>query len=140
MTASHSYIRDHPLTGRELIIDLDQVIDELLPISPDSDRKGLALVKQAGLNMVITALAAGAQLSEHASRGVVVLQVLGGVVELRTERITQELGAGHLAVIDVLEPHGVTALEDAILLITTSMFEEVGGDISERSEVNPTAR
>jgi quercetin dioxygenase-like cupin family protein len=132
MTASHSYTQEHPLRGRELVIDLDEVIDEVLPIPPDSDRRGVALLKHTGLNMIVTALRAGAELSESTARGVIAVQVLEGFVELRTNQTSDNVRTGQLAIIDVLEPHTLTAREDSLLLITVSMLEEIGAEISKR--------
>ena len=134
MTATHTYLEEHPLRGgREVVIDLDEVTDEVLPIPPDQDRKGVALLKHRGLNMVVTALRAGAELSEHASRGVIAVQVLDGFVELRTNQTSDDIRTGQLAIIDVLEPHTLTAREDSLLLITVSMLEEMGADVSDRN-------
>jgi quercetin dioxygenase-like cupin family protein len=132
MTAPHSYIQEHPLRGRELVIDLDEVVHEVLPIPPDRDVRGVALLKQTGLNMVVTALRAGAELSEHTARGVITVQVLEGFVELRTNQTSDNVRTGQLAIIDVLEPHTLTAREDSLLLITVSMLEEIGADVSDR--------
>ena len=133
MTASHSYVQEHPLRDRELVIDLNKVVADLLPIPPDRDRNGVALLKHTGLNMVVTALRAGAELSEHTSRGVVAVHVLDGSLELRTNQAAADVSKGQLAVIDVLEPHSLTAREDSLLLITVSMLEEIGGDVSTRT-------
>src|SRR5687768_6142392 len=130
MTASHSYIQDHPLRDHELVIDLNKVAADVLPVPPDRDRTGVALLKHTGLNMVVTALRAGAELSEHTSRGVIAVQVLDGFVELRTHQTSADVRKGQLAIIDVLEPHSLTAREDSLLLITVSMLEEIGGDVS----------
>ena len=130
MAASHSYLQDHPLRGRELVIDLDKAVAEVLPIPPDRDRSGVALLKHTGLNMVVTALRAGAELSEHTSRGVIAVQVLDGFVQLRTNQTSAEVRKGQLAIIDVLEPHSLTAREDSLLLITVSMLEEIGANVS----------
>jgi quercetin dioxygenase-like cupin family protein len=132
MTASRSYLDEHPLRGREVVIDLDEVTDEVLPIPPDRDRKGVALLKHTGLNMVVTALRAGAELSEHTSRGVIAIQVLDGFVELRTNQTSDDIRTGQMAIIDVLEPHTLTAREDSLLLITVSMLQEMGADVSDR--------
>lgn len=105
MTASHSYIEEHPPRARQMVIDLDEVVEELLPIPPDGDRKGVAMLKQAGLNMVVTVLREGAELAAHTSRDVVAMQVHAGAVELRTAESSDDVRAGQLAIIDVLEPH-----------------------------------
>jgi quercetin dioxygenase-like cupin family protein len=118
------------MRDREMVIDLDAVIDELLPIPPDHDRCGVALAKQTGLNMVVTALREGAELSEHTSRGVTAIQVLDGAIELQTRETSDDLRAGQIAVIEVLEPHSVIAREDSTLLITVSMLQEIGGEVS----------
>ncbi|MEZ4503029.1 MAG: hypothetical protein R3C39_10425 [Dehalococcoidia bacterium] len=129
-----SYLDGHPVRGRELTVDLPTVLGELALDSSDRDRRGAALLKQAGLNMVLTNLRAGAELSEHNPRGIVVIHVLSGNVRLHLERGDEDLHQGQLAIIDVPETHSLTALTDAVLLITVSMFEEVGADVRGRSE------
>jgi len=83
--------------------------------------------------LVLTALRAGAELSEHTARGVIAVLVLEGFVELRTNQTSDDVRVGQLAIIDVLEPHTLTAREDSLLLITVSMLEERGVDVSSQS-------
>ena len=54
-------------------------------------------------------------------------------MELRTNQTSDDVRVGQLAIIDVLEPHTLTAREDSLLLITVSMLEERGADVSSQS-------
>ena len=58
--AGHSYLRTHDLSAEHLLIDLSEAVTELHGLAgAGQDRRGVTLVKQGGLNVVLTHLHAG---------------------------------------------------------------------------------
>jgi quercetin dioxygenase-like cupin family protein len=138
MTTSerHSYLEDHEVSGDELSFDLKERL-AALHVADGQSRAGVALAKESGLNIVLTRLKRGTQLSEHAARGPVSIQVLEGRVRLAAGGRSDELSSGQLAVVDAEVPHSLDALEDCALLITASMPQPEGGDIRESAAPAP---
>jgi quercetin dioxygenase-like cupin family protein len=115
----HTYLRTHDLTAGHLIIDLADASEELRRQGGASqDRRGVTLVRQSGLSLVLTHLAAGASLAEHAAPGAATVQVLSGRVRARVGDESLNLPAGSLIAFDAGVRHAVEAVDDAILLLT----------------------
>lgn len=76
------------------------------------------LVRADHLEVFRFVLPAGKAAADHRAAGTITIQCLEGVVELVSHGKTQVLHAGHLVYLADAEPHAVTALEDASLLIT----------------------
>lgn len=74
------------------------------------------------LRQTVIAMAAGAELSEHENPGEATLQVLRGSVRLGGADGEVTVAAGGLAVIPPRR-HGLTALEDAVVLLTVAKHE-----------------
>ncbi len=116
---THSYLRTHDLGAEHLLIDLDAASTELKGMAPDDqDRRGVTLVKQGGLNVVLTRLIAGGTLAEHAAPGAATVQVLDGHVRIRVGSEALDVPAGRLVAFDANVPHDVEAIEDSTLLLT----------------------
>lgn len=128
-----SYLDTQTTHARGMVQDVSALLDQLRPLPEGEQRRGVTLIKHLGFNIVAMVLRAGAELSEHSVRGVLAVQVLEGRVRLTTVNAEDELPAGHLAVLEVLEPHSLTALEDSALLITVSMLQETGAAVSNPS-------
>ncbi|MDA1009975.1 MAG: cupin domain-containing protein [Chloroflexi bacterium] len=117
--AGHSYLRTHDLAAEHLVIDLDEAITELHGLVPDDlSRRGVTLVKQGGLNVVLTHLDAGGTLAEHSAPGAATVQVLDGHVRVQVGEETLDLAARRLIAFDAKVRHHVEALEDSTLLLT----------------------
>jgi quercetin dioxygenase-like cupin family protein len=123
-TGQRAYLQSHNIEGDLLTFELGPLASNLDP--GDGQRQGVALVKEAGLNIVLTALAAGSELAEHTTRGGSSLQVLSGRVEVRANDQVAELGVGSLAAFNAGVPHAVRALEDAAVLVTVAMPDNSG--------------
>ncbi len=120
----HAYLDDHQLAGDEMVSDLAERVAALRPIPEGRERNGIALVKEQGLNVVLTVIARGAELSEHAIRGAASIQVLDGAVRLHAGGREEVLPAGRIAVVKAGVPHSLTATEESALLITVAMTGE----------------
>ncbi|MCA9850297.1 MAG: cupin domain-containing protein [Dehalococcoidia bacterium] len=119
--AGHSYLRTHDLSAEHLLIDLSEAVTELHGLAgAGQDRRGVTLVKQGGLNVVLTHLHAGGTLAEHSAPAAATVQVLDGRVKIRVGDETLEVRSGRLVAFDAQVRHHVEALEDATLLLTLS--------------------
>ncbi len=115
----HTYLRTHDLAAEHLLIDLAAAIGELRDFGASTqDRRGITLVRQSGLSVVLTHLRAGAKLEEHAAPGAATVQVLDGHVRAQVGDATLELLAGRLIAFDANVRHAVQAIDDSTLLLT----------------------
>lgn len=115
----HTYLRTHDLAAEHLLIDLDAAITELNGMGPDDqDRRAVTLVKQGGLNVVLTHLNAGGMLAEHAAPGAATVQVLDGHVRIQVGADALDVPGGRLVAFDANVPHTVEAIDDSTLLLT----------------------
>lgn len=86
-----------------------------------SDKNGRSahlFLHEGPLRQTVIALAGGSRLDEHNSPHAASLQVLSGRVVVTSAVGDTELGAGELAPIPH-ERHGLSALEDSVVLLTT---------------------
>jgi len=115
----HTYLRTHDLAAEHLLIDLGEAATELRGMTPGGqNRRGVTLVKQGGINVVLTQAQAGNSLAEHAAPGAATVQVLDGHVRVRVGDETFEASAGRLIAFDAKVRHHVEAIEDSTLLLT----------------------
>jgi quercetin dioxygenase-like cupin family protein len=113
------YLKDHAVQGEKLVFDLSAQLAELRSELPENrDRRGITLVKEHGITVVLTALREGALLREHDTPGPATVQVLDGSVEIRVGDETLRLGPGQIVAFDARVPHEVEASSDAAILIT----------------------
>jgi len=99
--------------------DLGDLADEHLAKAREDahGRSAHVLVHDGVLRQSVIALIAGMSLDEHNAPPAASLQVLRGRVELTASGRTRELAAGQLQMIPK-ERHGLTALDDAVVLLT----------------------
>lgn len=115
----HEYLRTHDLAGECLLIDLGEAVTDLhAEALAGQDRRGVTLVKQGGLTVVLTHLHEGAELAEHAAPGAATVQVLDGRIRARVGDEEFEVAAGRLLAFDAKVRHSVEAIEESTLLLT----------------------
>ncbi len=102
-----------------MILDLTALADEHLAAARTAPHgRSAHLVMHDGvLRQTVIALTAGTSLDEHNAPPAASLQVLRGRVDLTAADRAEELRAGTLRMIPK-ERHGLTALEDAVVLLT----------------------
>ena len=83
-----------------------------------SDRNARTLVKETGLQVVLTVMRSGARLQEHKAPGPISIQTLVGHLRLRTPDKSLDLPAGHVAMLGGGIAHEVEALEESAFLLT----------------------
>lgn len=106
----------------EAAIDLGRLADHLLRQAETATSGRAARSLPAGsrgsLSQAVVALRAQAELAEHENPGVATLYVLRGTVRLAAGDDAWELAAGdHLRI--PAARHGLLALQDAVVLLTT---------------------
>ncbi len=105
---------------QDVIAELTDAVEEHLGKARRSDhgRSAHLLLHDGVLRQSIIALVAGAALDEHNAPSAATLQVLRGRLRLTWADGGTELAAGQLGAIPK-ERHGLTALEDSAVLLTT---------------------
>ena len=115
----HTYLRTHDLSAEHLLIDLGEAGTELHGLVPgDQRRRAVTLVKQSGINVVLTHIDAGGSLAEHSAPGPATVQVLSGHVRMKVGDKDLDVPAGRLVAFDANVRHKVDAVEDSTLLLT----------------------
>jgi len=123
MTEAHepAYVREHgPL---ETPVRHVRLSDELASLKREpawerGERVAKTLVKEQGLNAVLTAIRAGTALHEHRTEGPVTIHCIAGRIDLTVPDGTVELVAGDLVALDGGVRHSVHANEESAILVT----------------------
>ena len=90
-----------------------------LPLGPAlGGSKTTTLVKTTDLELIRLIVPAGKVIPLHKAPGEITVQCLEGRVAFTAEGKTQELTAGQLLYLTAGEPHALTGLDDASLLVT----------------------
>ena len=117
--------RSEPAAGRPLdapllVFDLPALLAQVRqePAYRTSDRNTLTLFKTDGMRLVLLALHAGAELKTHTAPGIISVQVLEGRLIFRTVEQATELAQGQLLTLHAGIPHSVTAVTEAVFLLT----------------------
>lgn len=85
------------------------------------DRLATSLVKDDALNLMLLALKSGARLEEHRAKGPISVQILAGRIRFGAAGQKFELSPGNVIALDREIPHELEALEESIVLLTTSI-------------------
>jgi quercetin dioxygenase-like cupin family protein len=85
------------------------------------DRLAVSLVKDDALNLMLMALKQGARLEEHRAKGPISVQLLAGRIRFGAAGEKVELSPGNVIALDREIPHELEALDESIVLLTTSI-------------------
>jgi quercetin dioxygenase-like cupin family protein len=95
-----------------------QIID-VRPLGPAlTSARTTALVKTESLEVIRLVIPRGKELPAHATRGAITVQCVEGRVAFTTAGVTCELESGHLLYLKGGQPHSVSGIDDASLLLT----------------------
>ena len=110
---------DHILDAPAVHIDLHAYRAQLLqePSWHDSDRNAITLFKTDGLSLVLTALHQGAKMEENTIDSRLTIQVLDGLINVKTSVKSHDLTQGQVLVLHEGIPHTISATSDATLLL-----------------------
>jgi len=100
----------HPAPG--------EIIDVHGPAGPVNVGSSATLIRTDHLEVFRYALAAGKRIDIHTAAGLMVVQCIEGTVDFTALGATQRLTPGKMLYLPDREPHGLTAITDALLLIT----------------------
>ena len=112
-----------PLDALLLVFDLPALLAQvrLEPAYRTSDRNALTVFKTDGMRIVLLALHAGAELKTHTAPGIISVQVLEGRLMFRTAEQATGLAQGQLLTLHAGIPHSVTAVTEAVFLLTLAI-------------------
>lgn len=97
--------------------ELLEVIDLAAP-PPEGHTGNISLIRTEHLQLVRLHLDAGQHIAPHHVAGEISLHCLSGSVEIEVPSHTFNLHAGQVVVIGGNEPHGLTAQQPAVVLLT----------------------
>lgn len=123
VTAKHTYLRTHAISGKVLLFALMTGSADLIERAQASKagRTATTLVKDGPLRITLVALRKGVSLQAHQVSGAVSIQALRGRVALEAEGSQLDLRPGQLAALDADVRHRATAVTDCAILITMSI-------------------
>lgn len=81
------------------------------------------LYKTAGMQIMLIALDAHAELKKHIAPGPISVQIIKGSISFRTDETAHDLTSGQLLALDGNVPHSVYANQRSIFLVTKSIPE-----------------
>lgn len=95
-----------------------EVVDICPPDFALAVAKREILIQTEQLEVARRVLPAGTEIKEHKAKGEIIVQCLQGRVKYIVSGKAQTLKAGSLLYLPTGEPHSVTGIEDALLLLT----------------------
>ncbi len=113
-----AYLQTHTLRAKSLVVDLAAQVADLRSLPVDREHRGVTLVKDGMLNVVMTVLREGGRLEEHEAPGPISIQVLDGSVRVRVDGEDYEVTAGQMIALEAHVRHEVIAVQKAALLTT----------------------
>jgi quercetin dioxygenase-like cupin family protein len=94
----------------------------------ESDRNAITVLKTSTMTILLIALHKGAKMPDHSVPGMSSVQVVKGVMKLKTKNLTSELNAGQILVLHSDMVHSINAIEETFFLLTISTSREKNED------------
>jgi len=116
----------HVLDAPLVEIDLTHFARQLKTEPPwkTADRNAVTLCKTQGLRVVMMALHGGSELPEHATAGILSLQVLEGEIRFAAQGKTYALVQGQMLCLHKGIRHGLRAVAESVVLLTLAGLPE----------------
>ena len=116
------------LTEPALMFDLAAQIKSLKETASweHAHNSARTLTRKGRLRVVLTAMRAGALLTEHRAAGEASIQAVTGHLRVHLSAETVDLPAGSLIVLEPGAPHSVEALEESAFLLTLDLAADAG--------------
>lgn len=111
-TNAQNNITDIPKAVAELDSDLEKSIN------------AHPLYKTVGMQIMLIALNAQAELKKHSAPGPISVQVIKGSISFRTDEMANDLITGQIITLEAQVPHSVYAHERSIFLVTKSIPDQ----------------
>lgn len=115
-----AYLRTHVLRGESLVVNLPEQLVDLQSLQPERGHRGIALVKDGPLHVVLEVMRAGSRLGEHEAPGPISLYVLEGRVRIVRPDGETSVTAGELAAVAAHVRHDVVADDESSFLLTVA--------------------
>ena len=84
----------------------------------ESDRNAITVFKTTGIRIVLIALHKGAEMTKHAVKGMISIQVLKGKLQFDSDGRKEELTDGHILVLHEGISHSIIAKKKTTMLLT----------------------
>lgn len=124
MAHTPDYLTTHVVSGDRMVYALDNEARNLAQLAQESGRRGLALAKMPGLNIVMVGMEAGNVIGPHTVASPAAIQVLSGRVEVRLPAETVNLLQHQVAILGADVEHTVEAREASVLLVTVGAAQD----------------
>ncbi len=111
---------ERPIDSPLLLINLPALITQIKTEDAwnKNDRNAITVFKTKGMNIVLVALHAHAEMKTHTAPGTICINVLEGAIKFNTPDESLEILQGKLLTLHAEIPHSVLATEDAVFLLT----------------------
>jgi quercetin dioxygenase-like cupin family protein len=118
-------VRTAPVTPAAAATETTARSGELIDVRPLGPALGSAhtrtLLRTETLHLLRLIIKAGHEISQHKSNGEIIVHCLEGRIDFRALGKTQVLEAGMLVELPAGEPHSLTGIEDAAVLLTIAL-------------------
>ena len=123
MTTEHNRQALRPAAGGMVTIKIADEIARLKDAAEwtSGDRHAVSLVKDDALNILLMMLKNGSHLHEHSTKGPITVQVVSGSIRFSGGSDQRIISAGEIVALDRGIPHGLEALDESALILTTAI-------------------
>ncbi len=119
---THTYLKDHTLSGDALLLDLKQQGASVLKeAAGQSSHAARTLIKDGPMRVTMVAFQEGGALRQHRAPGPVSIQVLQGEVEVGVGSSAQQLTEGNCLVLGANVEHSLVAHKESVILLTIAL-------------------
>ncbi len=117
---------DRVLNAPYLFIDIPSFIEQVKQEKAweKNDRNGITVFKSDQVTIVVTALQAGAEITENTVDGLLTVQLMKGDARIKTPGGDINMQAGQIISFHPGVPHSVTAISDAVFLLSNYTMDE----------------
>ncbi|MGZ8557333.1 MAG: cupin domain-containing protein [Chitinophagaceae bacterium] len=111
---------ERPIDSPLLLINLPALTKQIKEEEAwiKNDRNAITVFKTTGMNIVLIALHAHAELKTHTAPGTISVQVLDGTIKFDTPDESLEIKKGQLLTLHAGVSHSVLAVEESVFLLT----------------------
>ena len=111
---------ERPIDSPLLLINLPELTKQVKTEDAwsKSDRNAITVFKTTGMNIVLVALHAHAEMKIHTAQGTISVQVLDGTIKFNTADEFLEIKKGQLLTLHAGIPHSILATKEVVFLLT----------------------
>ena len=111
---------ERPIDSPLLLINLPALTKQIKEEEAwrKNDRNAITVFKTTGMNIVLIAMHAHAEMKTHTAPGTISVQVLDGNIKFNTADESLEIKKGQLLTLHAGVSHSVLAVEESVFLLT----------------------